>query len=259
MVLASLCHLAVYLLSRRRKWPKNRRLWHDAALLGAFGTAVPMTCIVTSLQYQSAGLTSVLLTSGPAVTVLMAHFLLPDERLTPRIGTGVALALGGALLLAVRGESGLPDVSRASPAGYLLILASTLSSCAMTIYARKFMRDYDFFDVASIRMFVATLLVAPLSTLLIGVDLSGVNTQGYLAMVYAALMGTFSGMMTAFYIVKRFGATAASMPTYVIPVVASLTGTLVLGEHITAGMAVGMLLIAVGIALINRWHWGQAD
>lgn len=31
-------------------------------LLGIFGTAVPMTCIVSSLQYQSAGITAVLLT-----------------------------------------------------------------------------------------------------------------------------------------------------------------------------------------------------
>ena len=85
-----------------------------------------------------------------------------------------------------------------------------------------------------------------------GVDLSGVDTRGYLALIYAALVGTFSGLMLSFYNIKRFGATAASMPTYVIPVVASLGGALVLGERITPGMLVGMALIAAGIALINR-------
>ncbi len=254
LVLASVCHLAVYVLARRRKWPRSPDLWRHAALLGVMGTAVPMVAIVSSLQYQSAGLTSVLLTVGPAVTVLMAHFFLADadETLTPLKAGGVALALGGAVLLAVRGESGLPDVSRANPLGYGLVALAILSASSMTIYARKFMRDYDFFDVASVRMFVATLTVMPLSALLVGVDLSGVDTRGCMALVYAALVGTFSGLMLSFYNIKRFGATAASMPTYVIPVVASLGGALVLGERITAGMLVGMALIAAGIALINR-------
>ncbi len=252
MVLASLCHLVVYMLARRQKWPNSSLLWRHAALLGVLGTAVPMVAIVSSLQYQSAGLTSVLLTSGPAVTVLMAHFFLADETLNLAKVTGVVLALGGAVLLAVRGESGLPEASQASPLGYGLVALAILSASSMTIYARRFMRDYDYFDVASVRMFVATLTVMPLSALLVGVDLSGVDVRGYTALVYAALVGTFSGLMLSFYNIKRFGATAASMPLYVIPVVASLGGALVLGEQITTGMLAGTGLIAVGIALINR-------
>jgi drug/metabolite transporter (DMT)-like permease len=252
LMLASGCHLAVYTLARRRKWPTSPDLWRNAALLGVMGTAIPMTAIVSSLQYQSAGLTSVLLTVGPAVTVLMAHFFLADETLTPAKAAGVALALGGAVLLTARGESGLPEVSRANPLGYGLVALAILSASSMTIYARKFMRDYDFFDVASVRMVVAMLAVVPLSALLVGVDLSGLDTRGYLALIYAALVGTFSGLMLSFYNIKRFGATAASMPTYVIPVVASLGGALVLGERITSGMLVGMSLIGAGIALINR-------
>lgn len=253
LVLASLFHLGIYLVaSRRRPWPRDRSLWRHAAVLGVFGTAIPMTGIVASLQFQSAGLTAILVTAAPALTVLIANFALPDETLTPRKGVGVALALGGALLLVVLGESGLPDVSRASPVGYALVLLAMLSASAATIYARKFMRGYDSFDVASVRMFTAALAIMPLSILLVGIDLSGVNAQGYFALVYAALVGTFLGMMLSFYIIKRFGATASAMPAYVIPVVSGLLGALLLGEQITAGMVVGMGLIAVGIALINQ-------
>jgi drug/metabolite transporter (DMT)-like permease len=253
MLLASLVHLSFYTVGGwRRGWPRAPRIWRHAGLLGVMGTAVPMTFIVTSLQFQSAGITSVLLATAPAFTVLMAHFFLPDETLTARKGLGVALALGGAALLALRGETGLPDVGEANPLGYGLVILAMLSASSMTIYARKYMRDYDFFDVASIRMFAAAATVVPISALLIGVDLSHVNGQGYLATGYAALVGTFSGMMLAFYTVQRFGATAASLATYVIPVFASLGGTLVLDEQITAGMATGMGLIALGIALLNR-------
>jgi drug/metabolite transporter (DMT)-like permease len=252
LVLASLCHVAVYSLVRNREWPRSPDLWRNAALLGLLGTAVPMVAIVSSLQFQSAGLTSLLLTAGPAVTVLMAHFFLPDETLNRTKGAGVVLALGGAVFLLALGESGLPDVSQASPLGYGLVLVAVSCGSGMTIYARKYMRDYDYFDVASVRMVTAALAVMPLSALLVGVNLSGVDARGYMALVYAALVGTFSGMMLAFYNVKRFGATASAMPLYVIPVVATLGGALLLGEQITAGMLAGVALIAAGIALINR-------
>ncbi|RME50340.1 MAG: DMT family transporter [Caldilineae bacterium] len=251
MVLASLGHIAVYTLGRR-PWPRSLHLWRHAVLLGIFGTAIPMTAIVSSLKYQSSGVTAVLLTTGPAITVLMAHFLLHDERLTGRKGMGIALALGGALLLAARGESGLPDVQRASPLGYGLVLGAMVFSSGMTIYARKYMRHLDAFDVASVRMVAAALTVMPLSALVVGVNLSRVTVAGYLALGWASAVGTFAGMMLAFYNIKRFGATAAAMTQYIIPVVAGIGGVVVLGERITAGMGTGMALIGGGIALLKE-------
>jgi drug/metabolite transporter (DMT)-like permease len=159
--LAGLCHVLIYLFSKGRQWPKGRQLWKHSAVLGIFATAIPMTAIVSSLQFQSSGVTSVLITTGPALTVLLANFLLPDESLTWRKGLGVLLALAGAVLLAVRGESGLPDVERANPLGYVLVLGAMVSASGSTIYARKYMRDLDTFDVASVRMWVAALAIMP--------------------------------------------------------------------------------------------------
>jgi drug/metabolite transporter (DMT)-like permease len=211
-----------------------------------------MTAIVSSLQFQSSGLTAVLITTSPAITVLMAHFFLPDEPLTRRKGLGVLLALSGALLLVIRGESGLPDVSQASPIGYGLVLLAMLSASGSTIYARLYMQDLDALDVASVRMWVAAAVVMPLSLLLVGLDLDDVTSQGYMVLLYAALIGTFCGMMLAFYNIQRFGATASAMTAYVIPIVAGIAGVLLLGETITTFMAIGMALIIIGIALINE-------
>jgi drug/metabolite transporter (DMT)-like permease len=252
LTMASLGHAAVYTLARRRRWPAGRRLWRHAVVLGVLGTALPMTAIVTSLQYQSGGITALLVTTSPALTVLLAHFFLPDEALTLRKGAGVVLALGGAALLALRGESGLPDVSQASPVGYGLVLLAMALGSSMTIYARKYMRDLDAFDVASVRMFAASLAIMPVSALSVGFDLHAVDGQGYLALIYAAMVGTFAGFMLAFYNIQRFGATASAMTAYVIPVVTGIGGLLVLGERITPAMLVGMGVILSGIAIINQ-------
>jgi drug/metabolite transporter (DMT)-like permease len=250
--LAGLGHVAVYTLSRQRHWPKDKQVWRHAILLGVMGTAVPMTSIVSSLQYLSSGITSILLTTNPALTIVLAHFFLSDESLTRRKAFGVILALSGAALLAVKGETGLSGVGQGGLIGYLLIALAMLCGSSMTIYARKHMQRMDAFDVASIRMFVAALVVMPLSAVFIGFDLSPVTTPGYLALLYAAIIGTFLGMMLSFYNIKRFGATASAMTSYVMPIVTGFGGWLLLDEQITTNMILGVVFIIAGIALINR-------
>lgn len=252
LIIATVAHVLGYALIHNRQWSRNGRLWRHAMLLGVVGTAVPMTAIVSSLQYLSSGLASMLLTLNPALIVIMAHFFLQGEKITTRKIVGVSLALSGAALLALNGESGLPDVSQADSRGYLLMLVALVTGSVMTVYARKYMSDMDAYDVASIRMVAAAIAVMPLSIWFVGLDLQAVTGQGYFALGYAALVGTFSGLMLAFYITKRFGATPAAMTSYVIPVVATVGGVLVLGEQITAVMFIGMSLIILGIALINQ-------
>jgi drug/metabolite transporter (DMT)-like permease len=253
--LASLSYGAVYVLSpRRRAWPKDPHLWRHATVLGVLGTAVPMTCYIYALQYLSSGMAAILLTTGPAIAILLAHFFLDDEPLTALKGVGAMLALGGAVSMAVRGESGLADVGRANLWGYSLVVVALIVGNGMAIYTRKFMRRFDAFDVASIRMMVTAIVVMPFAILFTGIDLESVDTPGVLALVYAALAGNFGGMYLAYRNLTRFGVTITAMTDYVIPVVASIGGVLVLGERITTGMVAGMALIVLGIALIN---WRQ--
>lgn len=253
LTMAGLGHVAFYtLVNRRYKWPTDRRLWLHASVLGVLGTAVPMTSIVTALQYLSSGLAAIFITTSPAITVLLAHFFLPDESLTRRKAFGVALALSGTIVLASSGESGLADVGKANPIGYVLMLVAMTMGGAAAVYIRKYLSEYNSFDVASIRMFVAAVVVMPLSALVIGFDLHSVTAEGYLALAYAALVGTFAGLLLAVYNVKRFGATAAAMTGYVVPIFAGMGGVLLLDERITAVMLIGVVLIVGGIMIINR-------
>ncbi|KAA3646457.1 MAG: DMT family transporter [Chloroflexi bacterium] len=251
--IAALAHVLVYLLAvRGRQWPRDKALWWRSALLGVLGTALPMNLIILSLEFQSSGLTSILLTLGPAITVLIAHFALKDERINTRKALGVGLALSGAVLLAALGETGLPNVSQANPIGYVLVISAMIMGSAMTVYARKYMQAMDAFDVASVRMLAASLFAMPLSIAIWGFDLSQVTTQGYFALAWAAVVGTFLAMLLAFYNIQRFGASPAAMVMYIVPIVASIGGVFLLGEQITRGMLAGMSLIVVGIAILNQ-------
>ena len=250
---ASLLFMGIYSLSiGGRAWPRDPLLWRRAVILGVFGTAVPMISFTTAMQYQSSGVTSVLITVSPALTAVLAHFMLPDEPLDLRKGIGVALAFIGALILAIRGESGLPGLSKASPIGYGLVFFAITCTSSMNIFIRKKMREYSSFDVAAIRIVTAAIIILPLSVWLSRFDISGVGQGGWLIVLYAAVVGTFFAMLLDFANTKRFGATVAVMVTYVIPIVTLLIGALMLDETITMVMVIGMSFIIAGIWLITR-------
>ncbi len=251
MLAASLLCLALYWLMGRRL-PRDPVLWRRAGLLGVFGTALPMFLMITSLQYQSSGMSSLLLATGPAMTVCLAHFLLPDELLNRRKALGVSLALGGALLLALSGEDGLPDIQQSAPIGFFLVVTSMGFTSVMVIYARKALRGYDAWDVGSIRLFTTALVGLPFALLTVGFDVSRVDGAGLLVLGYAALVGTFLAFMLSFYNIKRFGATASVMVSYVVPIVAGITGVLLLDEEITGTMLAGMAVIVAGVALLQE-------
>ena len=251
LLMASLAFVAVYTFSGRRIIPTDRKLWLYATFLGIVSTAIPMTAVVTSLTFQSSGVTALLITTAPAYISIAAHFFLPDERMTPRKVLGVLLALSGAALIVLRGESGLPDVSQGNPIGYVLVIAAMLFETAGTILIRRHMQDFSSFDVTAVRLTVAGLTVLPVAILLRGIDLSQVTGSGWFSLVYAAFIGASSAQILAFNITKRFGATAFSLTSYVIPVVAAITGVLWLDETITGWMMAGMVLIGGGILLIN--------
>lgn len=253
LLLAGTAHGVVYLFSvKRKRWPRGKEIWWKSMVLAVFGTAIPMNFLVTSLQFQSSGVTAMLITLGPAITVVLAHFFLADERLSVRKLLGVVIALSGAVLMLVLGESGLPDVSKVNPLGYLLVFLGMISSSASTIFVRRSMQNLDAFDVSSIRLWTAGLIVIPLSVLVAGFDLSAVNQQGIFSLGWAALAGTFFATLLSFYLTKTYGATPTALTAYVTPVVASIGGSLLLDEQITWGIVCGMLLIIAGITFINR-------
>ena len=101
------------------------------------------------------------------------------------------------------------------------------------------------------QLFAATFIVLPVVGLVYGFDLAALDGQGWFAVLYGSLIGTVAAFLLFFYTIQRFGATDVALVTYVVPVVATIGGLLVLGETITGRMIIGMIIILAGIAVIN--------
>ena len=250
LFLASLIFGAVYIFDRHRVWPTDPRLWKHGIVLGFLATVIPMLSFNTALNYLSSGVTAVFRATEPAFIVILAHFVLAGERLTGRKIVGVILALSGVLLLTLRGETGLATLAT-DPIGYLWATLALLGGSLGTVYARKYAQNLSVFDITTVQMLVGTAVLSLFILQQGGLNIEGIDSLGYMALGYGLFIGTIAGFLLFYYNIRRFGATATAITTYIIPIIATLGGVMILDEKLTGGMLAGMGLIISGIAILN--------
>ena len=252
MAVSTLCFTLAFTFTRRYSWPTNRSVWRHGIVMGIVGTTIPMNAFIAALNYISGGVAAIVGAAGPAFTVLLAHFLLKDERMNWQKGLGVALALSGAIVLSLRGESGLTSGGELAYIGYLLVIGSNISSSFGIIYARTFLKDANTFQITSVRVLTAGLITLPIAWFVSGIDFSEVTRVGIISLFYSSIISSFLGFILSLYIVTRFGVATSIMTNYIVPVVAAIGGVIILNEQVTVGMLGGMTIIIAGVYLINQ-------
>ena len=250
--LAALAFLVAIFVFRVRPWPRDRQLWQRAVVYGLIGTAITMCGYTNSLKYQSSGVTSLLASLSPIVTALLAHVFLHGEQINRFRITGALIAFGGAGLLLIRGESGLAELARADWRGYAWALLGMASNSAGLVYARRYLRTADSFTITFIRILTGAIMVGILTAFTTGFDFSKVQWSGVGAVFYAAILGTFLAFIYYMSSVQKLGATVASQTEFLVPMVATGLGVLLLGEQVTPAMLTGMTLIFIGLGVFGK-------
>lgn len=251
VVIAVAAFMMVYAFQPGRRFPRQPAVWARVAVWGLFGTVAPMAGFIMSLEYLSSGVASLLITLNPVLVMLLAHFFLDDEKLNGRRMIGALVALAGAGIIILNGESGLADLGRADPRGYAWIGLAAFSVPVAFIYARRFLNNEDTFDATMIRLVVAGIIFIILAAAGGQFDFSRLRFSGVAALVFTGLFVMFFALRMEFGIIKDFGPTAASQISYVIPVAATLGGALFLGELITLTIIAGMGCIFIGLRLLR--------
>jgi drug/metabolite transporter (DMT)-like permease len=252
LLMGSAAFVVAYVVFRIRPWPRDPKLWLYGGIYGLIGTAVTMTAFTQSLRYQSSGVTSLLTPLSLIETALLAHFFLSDEKLTAWRFFGALIAFAGVGFLLIRGENGLAELAQADWRGYAWALLGVLTNSVGLVYARRYLRSVDTFTVTSIRIITGAVIVTAVTAFTGSFDFSRVTWSGVGAVIYAGIAGTFFAFLFYFTAIKRFGATTASKVEYIVPLVATTLGVVLLNEQVTLTMLAGMLLIFAGLAVFDR-------
>ena len=228
--------------------PLSRRLLIGCLGMGVLNNVLPFTLMAWAQVHIETGLTSILNSTTALFGVLVAALFLPDERLTLRKLGGIALGMGGVVMVIGTDLLGALDLAAGAQ---VAVLAGTLSYAFAGVWARRFLGDVPPLVAAAGMLTASTLILLPVTLALEGgVDLPH-SATGVAAIAYYALAATAAAYLLYYRVLAMAGSGNLMLVTLVIPPVAVTLGALILNERLTAADLAGFALVA-GALLILR-------
>lgn len=240
--------MGVVLVLSGRRLPVGRVWWFRLFLLSMTGNLLPFFLIAWAEQTVPSGEVGMLMALMPITTLLLAHWLLRDERLTLTRLLGVVVGFAGVVLLLGGDLAGFPGSTRIS--GQLATIVATLCYAANGIYTKR-LPEFDNVSVACGSLLLGFLLLSgPVFALQPPLELQG-SLRPLAAVVVLGVFATGFATWVYFRVVSDCGPGFLSTINYLIPGVAALSGAAVLGEAVGWLQGVSLLLILVGVWLIQ--------
>jgi drug/metabolite transporter (DMT)-like permease len=241
--------LFAVMLVRKDRVPRSLRLWTAIATAALFANAAPYLLFALAEQTVSSSTAGVINATTPLWTTILAVAVRHQASVTRWQAAGLVLGFAGAVLI----FSPWRTASELFSAGGLECLAASVSYAVSYIYMDRFLarQGIGAIVLSACQLGVAAVMLA-VALIVSGVRTPEVTTEDIAAMAILGIIGTGVAYVLNYQIITSDGATAASMVTYLLPVVAIVLGVLVLSEAITATTLSGIALVLAGVALTRR-------
>jgi drug/metabolite transporter (DMT)-like permease len=205
---------------------------------------------VWSLEYTSVAASTCLVTLQAVFVALGGHFLLGDH-LRPSGWAGIALAVAGAIAIALTDRSTAPQPDLAL-LGDFLALAGGLGSAAYLLIGRRLRATRGLIEyVFPVYAIAALTLLAGLP--FVGqTPLDGVDSASFVVFVLLAAVPMLGGHTIANWVVRYIPAHTVATWILLEPVGAALLAWPLLSEVPAAGVVFGGALVLLGAMLTIR-------
>lgn len=227
---------------KKTPMPSKRELkWY--ILCGLLQTTYFNIAIQISLNYISAGLTSVLTYSMPLFLSLMAHYFIPGDKLNARKTGGILIGILG-LFLAMDIHFG------ANIWAPLLALSSAVTWALSSLIFKKKLQGCDTVQFTTWQMGAGAI-----GLFLYSISFEhGESHWSLMAVVYLLYSGILASALAFViwsYILSKMEASKASISLLIVPVVGTVSGFLFLKEGLHAITLLGIVLALSGVWLVN--------
>ena len=213
-------------------------------LLSSIFIALHFALWITSLSYTSIASSVVIVTSHPIFVAIISYFLW-GERLTRISILGIAVALGGVVLINYGGFV----LSPKAILGDILALLAAISMGVYLIIGRQLRSRISVLPyLTTIYTGAAVLLL--LAALFSGYSLFNYSSTTYTMFFLLALIPQLMGHSSLNLALRLMPATLVSVGILGEPVLAIALGYIILGEGITITEILGSLLTLGGIFLV---------
>jgi drug/metabolite transporter (DMT)-like permease len=209
-----------------QKMPLSAGLWVAFFIMGAINNLIPFSLIVWGQKHIDSSLASILNATTPIFSVIMAHLLTKEERLTPNRITGILIGwIGVIVLIGIESLKGFGI----HVFGQIAILGASFCYSCAAIYGRRF-KKMSPLVVTTGMLCGSAIMMAPIALIIERPWQLSPGTATWAAIMGLAVLGTAIAYIFYFRVLASSGATNILLVTFLIPIGAILLGVLVLGE-----------------------------
>ncbi|HEX2994397.1 MAG TPA: DMT family transporter [Anaerolineales bacterium] len=235
------------ILIQRVQLPRSRKEWAPLLILGITNVAIPFFLISWGEQSIDSAVAAILDATVPLFTILIAHYLLHDDKMTVPKVLGLLIGFAGVVILM---SKDIGD-SAGSVLGQLAVVLACAFYAGSNVYARRttmetpgILRSAGPLLAATAIMWLATPLVeSPIKIPQLGIT--------WIALLFLGILGSGLAFVLSYYLLHEIGPTRTSMVTYLFPLGGVLLGVLFLGERLSWQVFVGGVLVVASLAVAN--------
>lgn len=249
--LSLLCFL-VWIGVARVSWPRGRQQWLHLSVSGVLIHAGYLGGVWMAIKLgMGSGLASLMVGLQPVLTALWVSSVASGsdhgEKVTGRQWLGLALGLGGLVLVVSRKFGSTQEVTALTLAAIIIAL---LSITAGTLYQKRFVKPADVRGANAVQIAAAFAVTLPLA--LFETETVVWTTQFMGALAWSVLVLTLGGSSLLYMLIQRGAATAVTSLLYLVPPCTALMAWLLFAEPITAVTVLGTAITALGVSLVVR-------
>ncbi len=246
--------LLLPLAARRREIVAALAHWRWLAVFAAVEVIMPWALLSDAEHHLASSLTGMLIASVPVLGAVLALLIRDGDRLTLVRWAGLALGLGGVVLLAG------PTTAGGDAWAVAEVLLTALCYATGPLIASRKLSDAPSLGTNAVCLTLAALIYAPFAALTWP---NVVPSAGVIAsLVTLGVVCTGTALVLFFALIAEAGPARATVITYINPAVAATLGVALLNEHLTPAILASFVLILAGSYFATRQskagHVGKA-
>ena len=248
--LAALLLVTYVLLTETGPLPRTRGDLAAIGFSGGLSVAVNNSLLFVGQQYTTSGIAAITYSLVPIATAAVAAVWIGESSLDARGALGVVLAFVGVALVA---QPDPANLAGGVTIGVALILVGVIAVAVGSVGLRVVETSFSSIALTGWAMLFGGLLMHGTS---LGLgeaqQLPATELPALVSLVFLGVLASAVAYTIYFTLLDRLGPFEINLVSYVVPVVATVTGVLLLSEPVTAFTVAGFVVIVAGFVLVKR-------
>jgi len=243
--------LVLILLLQKKRIPFNSASLKIYAMFGLLNFSVSYGITYWATQYIFSNMSAILWAGFPFTVAIMAHIMLPEDKITPIKALSIFLGTMG--IVFIMWEGTLLTNSRAI-IGIGAILVAVFISAWPNVYLKRHSGVVTSLQLNTVSQLIAGVVLLSASAFF-EADIPMVWTQSNVVIIlFLAIFGSVISWLIYFWLFSFFPVSQFAYIAFIPPVIATGIGWVFLGETLSIRGLVGAGLVATGALIINLYQ-----